>query len=497
MSLQSIPNQPIDFGTDINDPNVCECKTYEFCQLVENDDITQFQVNLTEATGVNLITAGDFSTACGVDWTCGANWNIAAGKASKTAGAANNLTQTALIEANKYYKITYTVDSISGDDLTPTLATVALRTVTAAGTFTDFTQIGPAPANLDMMFVPAGAGTVCQIDDVSVVEMSTLGWLVRDEETRAIVLDEGDGLKATYLNDNAQGDVDWGGITAGCYEICATDPSRVTANLVNDPGFATACGTGNWTCTGSWNIAAGVATATAGFGNSFLSTTSFMNIGTNAFLKIQVEITAFTAGSLVVRIADPIFAVIGTFNTVGVHTIYYAATGPNVVIDFFADNATTLSIDNVVLGLVPESCSQCFQVQADWDCTLLHTFTNNEDAYGFIFNGQSFTPQLRLKGKKRHPHYPREKEVFMNSVGARSLLYSRQWKTQDIVVREVPEYIHSALSLGLEMDTYTIDGITYSFEQDSYDPDWRNSSTYAPIIYEVIESPQDLVNSNC
>jgi hypothetical protein len=53
-------------------------------------------------------------------WNVGANWAIAAGVATKTAGAANNIDQ-AVLTVGKTYRMYFTVVSISAGIITPSL----------------------------------------------------------------------------------------------------------------------------------------------------------------------------------------------------------------------------------------------------------------------------------------------------------------------------------------------------------------------------------------
>lgn len=55
-----------------------------------------------------------------VGWNVGANWAIAAGVATKTAGAANNIDQ-AVLTVGKTFRMYFTIVSISAGTITPSL----------------------------------------------------------------------------------------------------------------------------------------------------------------------------------------------------------------------------------------------------------------------------------------------------------------------------------------------------------------------------------------
>jgi hypothetical protein len=141
--------------------------------------------------------------------------------------------------------------------------------------------------------------------------------------------------------------------------------------------------------------------------------------------------------------------------------------------------------------------SNWLNVQPTHECTLLLTWNNNENAFGFE-GGILFTPSLRLDAKLRFPKYSRDKkEVFTDSQGNRKILFSRQSKVEKLQVQEVPEYIHDAISVGLENDNFYINFTKYVYEADEYEPSWRKTSTLAPIELDVIRQNQSLVNDNC
>jgi hypothetical protein len=140
--------------------------------------------------------------------------------------------------------------------------------------------------------------------------------------------------------------------------------------------------------------------------------------------------------------------------------------------------------------------SDCLSVKLEHDCTLLLSWTNDDDAFGFNFSELGFTPKLRVKAKKWKPSYTKEKNVFKDNVGNRTILKSETSKEEVLTISEMPEYLHDALAIGLEHDTFMIDGQAYTNEETEYSPKWRNSSQLAPSEVVVIKD-QYLRNNNC
>lgn len=130
-------------------------------------------LNVTE-----LVTNGAF--AADTDWTKGTGWAIAAGKATKTAGTASDLSQTiAISPVGIYhaYKVVYTVTWTAGT----VTAKVGGTSGTARGSSDTFTEdIICGTDDLNITF-SADATADLSIDDVSVTPASV--WEVNFNST--------------------------------------------------------------------------------------------------------------------------------------------------------------------------------------------------------------------------------------------------------------------------------------------------------------------------
>lgn len=142
--------------------------------------------------------------------------------------------------------------------------------------------------------------------------------------------------------------------------------------------------------------------------------------------------------------------------------------------------------------------SDCIVLKDSHPCTILLSWTNNENAYGFNYSDLSFVQYMRVEAKLwKAKHTDEKKEVFTDSAGNRTILYVRTSKEELLTVAEMPDYMHDALSVGRNHDTFTINGTGYVSEETDYSPKWRNSSVLAPVELTVIKKAQNLVNSNC
>jgi hypothetical protein len=108
--------------------------------------------------GSDLVSNGTF--ASDTVWSKGANWNISSGVATKTGGAANNLTQTISSTAGLWYRITMDVTRTAGT-LTVSLGTSGTTyAMSASGSYTFYILAGSSTQTLTLAGDSSFAGTV-------------------------------------------------------------------------------------------------------------------------------------------------------------------------------------------------------------------------------------------------------------------------------------------------------------------------------------------------
>jgi hypothetical protein len=185
----------------------------------------------------------------------------------------------------------------------------------------------------------------------------------------------------------------------------------------------------------------------------------------------------------------------------------------NIIFEQTDDSIVTASGDNIQYNIdwsdYEEGCykiyfsyasidyvSDCLSIKLSHGCTILLSWTNDENAFGLEYDGLNFEPQLRVKAKLWMPNYPKEKDVFKDNIGNRTILKSETSKEELLTISEMPEYLHDALAIGVEHDDFYIDGVKYTNEETEYTPKWRKSSQLAPSELAVIKD-QFLRNNNC
>jgi hypothetical protein len=279
-----------------------------------------------ENLGSDLVSNGTFATD--TVWTKGANWTIGSGVATKTGGAANNLTQTIGSTAGQWYRITATVTRSAGT-LTVSLGTSGTTyAITATGTYTFLIAAGSSTQTLTFAGDSSFAGTV---DDVTARLIPGIHPYQTTSGSRPALCRTPDGGRRNLLTYSEQFDVTSGGWTKLA--------SSISSNQVTAPdGTATA---DNWIINSGVNVnipAVGLFTSGA---NSYAATNSatalsavahtasiYVKAGSGlSHVQLRVATTASLSGTsygTVVKLSDgTVVATDGTTNVTSLSGGWY------------------------------------------------------------------------------------------------------------------------------------------------------------------------------
>lgn len=511
MALTYIDNSPVRFIEApyiANNDRDCFPDKFDFCQLMERADLTDYQVDLGSNTG-ELVTAGDFSTACGVDWTCGAGWAIAAGKATKAAGGVTDLEQPVCIMEGRRYRFSMTIDSIVGS-LQVFLGGVGINTYTTTGTKVDFVLIPAAPIDTKLVIKDILGTTVAQIDDVSLIEYCEIGYEIETSDGVSIFTDIAAGTP-DYFETKAQIRVDWTQAPIdGCYVICNHQADEYREMVCNGPFFEDAL----WIKGTGWTIAGGVARFTPIAGGGSLEQNLLHPLLAGRCYTITGTVSGFVGGFIRVIIDDvgpapPI--ILGTLSANGAFNFNIDLTGSAfdyTVLQFTPIDpiAADMSIDDISILMQTicyeeDACSECYNLTDDYDdiniCTSLVTWTNDDNAFGFEYVGLTFVQRIRLASYLSKPRYEEEMDDFTDNAGTGTILRGQSFKVSEFDIDVVPEYIHDAMRISKLHDTFTIDTLSYKPIAGDYEPNWQGRVLVATSIIEVRFKTEDLVNENC
>ena len=517
----------------LNDFN-CDCGD-DYKQPLEAMDLPQLVVDL-DIIGSNYIDNGTFASSSG--WTLGANWAIASGKATYTSGATNALTRTTDISlVSGYYliKFDYTTLDSGRLNLTVSLGGVTVSTLGGAlgsgfpsQTFYLFKYLTPSTDVLSF----SAATYNFEIDNVEVYRLSEPAFDVKDCDTNSVEYQDTGSYSVSYYNTGnilngedvptiTQGyaivtlyieDYD---IPEGCYKLCFNDAALANAEFIRNGDFNT---TDHWTINNTGANGWAINTGTPGSarhivggtaGNDVLS--QDINLDGNLCYELSFDVSSFSGlGSKTFTIeydtADSTVTLgaqtVSSFPTTLTWSIEYTPiTKIKIICD--ASGLRDASISNITLQYTGcEQCVEttCFSYKSDWDtyaearkmCNIKITGYNSNSAFGFP-SGYSFIG--RVFGKIRNSRYPDvENTEYRDLSGVVSLQYNDNEKVQELQIYEVPERVHDWLRLALRSQSLTLNindvNKTYVKVGGDYTPNWRKTSTLAPVIVEIKETQQ-------
>jgi len=500
-----IANQAVKFitGNYIGHNNLdCTCFARPFYQLVQRDDLTEFEVMTYESTDTNSVSDGTFTT--GAPWVgWGAVWVYDAFADKAYADGSATLWQYGPTNftgiPSGYYKIQYTISGHVQGTIDVQLGTQILSdcqgsadgTITCYGwlDITDPPQIG--------FVATAFRG---YIDDVIVAEMYQVGYRIVDpsvdysDPNKNIYEDFSTPPLSTtidYFENWVRIRVDWSQVPdlgKSCYEIHLFIAGvNLTVNQNMQELLAA-----------PWLFAMGVYDNVNNeidfAADDGLAQNNILTIGKEYRAQIELKNTAGGGMNYSTMLIQSIY----TENNPNADGIW-VDTGLSPVAHYQIPVFRTVSLTNIYIReLTFIASSEPFILDTQWSCTHLLSWTNNNDAFGFNYSGLTFIQYVRLKAKLWKSSYDKaEKVVFTDSVGDKMMLHSKVFKKYIFSLEEIPEYLHDAISLAIDHQTLTIDGVLYSNAEESYEPNWRNSAMLAPAEIEVYETPQQLENSLC
>lgn len=152
----------------------------------------------------------------------------------------------------------------------------------------------------------------------------------------------------------------------------------------------------------------------------------------------------------------------------------------------------TIQIEDVPIQYV----SECFDVN-DHECSLLLSWTNDDNGYNLDYQTLKLVNKLRVVGKLWNVAPNTDREVFKFSNNTRKIIYSETDMVQDLTIKDVVDYTARAIGIGINHDRFNIDGEEYYSEEPNIQPNWRKSSLSAPVVIKVSKKTSGLINRNC
>jgi hypothetical protein len=206
--------------------------------------------------------------------------------------------------------------------------------------------------------------------------------------------------------------------------------------------------------------------------------------------EVEYNVTDVTAN--IELIADTIYCV--SYNFEGSNLLDNVNIGEcfNILISFEVDEVRFTATSVQCLQRIPDICF-----------TSKITYSNIEDAFGFIYQTNQVN-KIRLPIYFKNPQPQNDQKVYVRSDGTRKKLYARLSKKWLGLVDMTTEEVHQKLVVALSHDniTFVTDNL-YSLEctfEDEYNqdfPDVMQGINVWTSNFSVMETPFDEVNNNC
>ena len=143
-------------------------------------------------------------------------------------------------------------------------------------------------------------------------------------------------------------------------------------------------------------------------------------------------------------------------------------------IRFITGSSSTqnMIIDNISILATLETFTyrtDCFQLADSYDCTVVLSGTNVDNAFGIDFEGLTYNPSIRVHGELMTPIYDGEKENEEDSLGISETLYFKSDEKRNLFLSQLPLFHHEFIRLLIGYDQFDVDGVEYIATGSSYE----------------------------
>lgn len=495
MSTTYIPNQPVVFTPDPIDS--CAMGIAKYVQLATLNDTTQFQIRMAPCEDCDsLIGPEDIYGDPEI-------WSETRCKVSEGLAPLSIY----IGEAGKYIQWTFTVTDVTGSFSIQIGLTNVIAVISAPGTYT-FTFLSENDYYI-YIYPDQADATICFSNlDESIACIVPTNYRMTIKDSNGNYVDEID--KAWVIaGDTLTTNIEWSQYPSvavgGCYYICIADPC-VNTDQQNEEDVnlqdystlvssATVVANGN-TITYTSNTPGSGATVTLNSSNLIDGQCYTITCNTDDLSGVRYRFAHNGSSSPWVFIDGTLFSHSFTYNTGDVLQFQFqqhTLLDPPYTVTLF-----DIKIQVCASAIVCDCCSNMFKIDSG-DCTHLVKVCNDRDAFGFVFNGSQFTPNIRLKSTLVRSKYSAIRESFEDSTGNKNTTYFKRRKSREFRVDPaVAEYVHDFLSTIAGYDHLFIDTLEYFVEDDEYTVSYSTRNDLEAIVsINVSEKIQLVENKMC
>lgn len=492
MSTTYIPNQPVVFQYSTDS---CAEPTPKYVQLATLNDITQFQIKMSPCEDCTNLISAENIYGDPEEWSesyC--KYNNGASPLSIYVG-----------NDGQYIQWTFSVSSIQGS-FAIIMGATTLLTINSVGTYTitflssDDNTLYVVPSTEDSL--------ICfdaLLESVACILKTNYRMTIKDSDGNFVAEID----KAwTIAEDSLTTSVEWnqynGVVEGGCYYICIADPCINTDQQneedVNLQEYSTLVNNAVVTASGdiitfTSNTAGSSASVTLSSSNLIDGQCYTITCNTDDLRGVRYRFAHNGSSSPWVATDGTLFSHSFTYHTGDV--LQFQFQQHTMLEPPYSVTLFDIKIQVCASAIVCDCCSNMFKIDSG-DCTHLVKVCNNKNAFGFVFNGSMFTPNIRLKSRLVRGSYNATRESFEDSLGNKNTIYFKRRKSRQLRVDSVAEYVHDFLSTIAGYDHLYIDNNEYFVDDDEYSVTYATRNDIeAMTTINVSEKIQLVENKNC
>lgn len=424
------------------------------------DNVSVVEI-LAPCPTTELVTNGTF-TGSATDWAL-VGYTYSSDSLACPGGTGSAKQTIGALVAGNTYRVRFTIRDYVQETITPLLGGTLGTPVTTNGTYEQFIVCGLSAPEINMK----GAGFEGTLDDVSIVDAAELtccwegddGWIIGDGvacHSIGISDEELSSLVAPYTVGNLyQLSFTITGMTGGVLGISAGGSSfNFSANGVYTVYFL---------C--SFNELKFI--ASIDFDGCVSSISSYLLSNAIGITLKDIE------GN---EISDLNLSNYTSYDNNYVTLIFDISNWLNDALQPLPYGKYYLCITDPCSSV--EYCSNCIDYREEHDCAKLVDATCGCTAFGFDFKND-FSLTCRIPLVRFNPKYANKQTNFTNSAGDVQKVYASRDKTWLVKTDRVDEITHDALSTMLLCDSFSIEGVEYSYDDNEYRPKWNASGNIA------------------
>lgn len=484
-----LPNQPIIFEK----PDECQLDETAIKLLATDGDVSQFQFKIDPCFSDKTLIEDEELQDSSKWSTTSAAWTVGSGTATKTAGSAGQLFQSAPATNGTYVKLSFIYET--SDNSLPLNVSFNGNTefIYNSGEYEFYLE----STTSSFLSFSGQSSLACTITGLRISTVNT-DFVVElwDENDTSITTVPTSEMR--IADGYATFSVDWSdlAVSYGCYKIAVQDPCTCSQNGIIALDFTTSAVA--WDSGSDWTVGGGVAEYS---GTGSASALLYNVLCTETEYEFTYTVSGLAGGdSFRPTIGNTNGATVTTDGTYTetLTTASGASSGSRIrfrgqtinpsatfeISDFSIEATNKVYITSNLIKYGSYGCE-----------TILVRACNDSDGLGFGFDNTGFSPTFRLPASLARGVYPMTRESYDYSDGVKRNTYGRGRVAREYGVN-APYWVHDFLAMvGVMADHLYFDGVEYFVEEDEYPSvSWAETDNSGGVILQVSKKQQLIEN---